>query len=71
MVTECELILSVARFRASMLFEAFYSTDGHVGRLCFGTDMDLKKNTLTSADSESASSAFKREPLNSPSFLLS
>lgn len=36
------LIFPVARFKALMPFEAFYSADGHMGRLCFRTDMDRK-----------------------------
>lgn len=74
MVTECEerwpgeSIFRVARLKASMLFEAFYSADGHMGRLWFCTDMDRKKHIdfvffficcLTCTDSESVSSVFK------------
>lgn len=76
MVSECEerrtleLILRVARFKALMLFDAFYSTDGHMGRLWFYADTDRKKKktrrlcsflicSLTGADSESVSSVFR------------
>lgn len=78
MVTECEerwAVFCVAIVKASMLFEAFYSADGHMGRLWFSTDMDRKKHIdfvvfiiccLTFTDSESVSSVF-RHCLSNPS----